>query len=63
MNYIETLRNQYILECILKEYRKLGASVDVESKVNQIAVYLHFRGCFRIEIACYSNLSPLYYNW
>ncbi|CAI8019243.1 Receptor-type tyrosine-protein phosphatase alpha [Geodia barretti] len=32
LNYIETLRNQYILECILKEYRKLGASVDVESK-------------------------------
>ena len=34
LNFTETLRNRVILESILKECRKQGISVDVESLVN-----------------------------
>ena len=39
LNYTETLRNRVILGSILKEYKKQGVSVDVESLVQYIHVY------------------------
>jgi ankyrin repeat protein len=46
LHFLETLRNQTILQCILNEYQALGVSVDVESLVNtlhtnDIIVLLH----------------------
>ena len=35
LNYTETLQNRAILDLIVKEYWKLGASVDIESKVSK----------------------------
>jgi ankyrin repeat protein len=43
LNYTETLRNRVVLELILKEYQKLGVSVDVESLVT---------GCSPLSTAC-----------
>jgi ankyrin repeat protein len=43
LNYTETLRNRTILERILKEYRRLDASVDVESLDT---------GCSPLSTAC-----------
>ena len=36
LHFLETLRNQTILECILKEYQRDGVTVDVESLVNTL---------------------------
>ena len=36
LHFLETLRNQTILQCILNEYQALGVSVDVESLVNTL---------------------------
>jgi ankyrin repeat protein len=43
LHFPETLRNRTILECILKEYQRLGVSVDVESLYSE---------CSPLSIAC-----------
>ena len=36
LHFLETLRNQTVLECIMKRYQGMGVSVDVESLVNTV---------------------------